>query len=324
MHGPPSGPTVHVVSPNPAQDRLQVVPRLLVGEVNRATEVVSRPGGKGMIVARGVVRLGGRAALHGFVGGSVGAQISAGCQELGVDDRHVRIDGETRVSTVIVDSSTGNSTVVNEPGPEVRAAEVDALVAGLLAAVRPGDLVVCTGSLPRGAPHDLYARCVTALRGRGVLTVVDTSGPGLALAVAAGPDVLKVNEDELRADAGLTAADDGNVELDTLMARALAAGTGAVVVTRGAAGLSYRSATGSWDVQSPVVTVVNATGSGDMMLAGFVTALALGEDRETALRTGAAAGAANAARLEPDLSGPGEVAALRARALATAVPGVRG
>ena len=322
MPGHPAAPTVHVVSPNPAQDRLQVVPRLLVGEVNRATEVVSRPGGKGMIVARGVVRLGGRAALHGFVGGSVGAQISAGCRELGVADHHVPIDGETRVSTVIVDSSTGSSTVVNEPGPEVTAADVEALVDGLLAAVRTGDLVVCTGSLPRGAPADLYARCVTRLRGRGVLTVVDTSGPGLALAVRAGPDVLKVNEEELRADAALTGPADGEVDLDTLMARAVDAGTGAVVVTRGAAGLSYRSAAEGWDVTSPVVQVVNATGSGDMMLAGFATALAHGEDRETALRTGAAAGAANAARLEPDLGGPDEVVALRAAATATAVPGV--
>ena len=324
MQRPAAGATVHVVSPNPAQDRLQVVPRLLVGEVNRATEVVSRPGGKGMIVARGVVRLGGRAALHGFVGGSVGAQISAGCRDLGVEDRHVPIDGETRVSTVIVDSATGASTVVNEPGPEVGATDVDALVGGLLAAVRPGDLVVCTGSLPRGAPPDLYARCVGELRGRDVLTVVDTSGRALALAVRSAPDVLKVNEEELRADAGLTGPGDGEVELDELLARALAAGVGAVVVTRGAAGLSYRSATGGWDVTSPVVPVVNATGSGDMMLAGFVTALARGDDRETALRTGAAAGAANAARLEPDLGGTEEVAGLMSQAVATAVAGVRG
>lgn len=324
MHGRPAGPTVHVVSPNPAQDRLQVVPRLLLGEVNRATEVVSRPGGKGMIVARGVVRLGGHAALHGFLGGSVGAQISAGCRELGIEDRHVPIDGETRVTTVLVDSATGASTVVNEPGPEVRPPDVDALVDGLLAAVRTGHLVVCTGSLPRGAPQDLYARCVTSLRGSGALTVVDTSGPGLALAVRSGPDVLKVNEDELRADAGLTAPADSDVDLPTLMGRALHAGVGAVIVTRGAAGLSYRSADEGWDVASPAVSVVNATGSGDMMLAGFVTALAHGEDRETALRTGAAAGAANAARLEPDLNGPDEVMELRASAIATAVPEVRG
>lgn len=324
MNERPPGPTVHVVSPNPAQDRLQVVPRLLVGDVNRATQVVSRPGGKGMIVARGVVRLGGRVAVHGFVGGSVGAQISAGCRDLGIEDRHIPIGGETRVSTILVDSATGASTVINEPGPEVRATEVDALVEGLLAAVRPGDLVVCTGSLPRGAPTDLYARCVTALRGCGVLSVVDTSGPGLALAVRSNPDVVKVNEDELRADAGLTAPGDDPVELPTLMGLVLEAGVGAVVVTRGAAGLSYRSATEGWDVASPSVPVVNATGSGDMMLAGFVACLARGDDRESALRTGAAAGAANAARLEPDLSGPDEVAELRAHAVARAVPGIRG
>ncbi|MDP9392495.1 MAG: hexose kinase [Actinomycetota bacterium] len=324
MQGPPAGPTIHVVSPNPAQDRLQVVPRLVVGEVHRATEVVSRPGGKGMIVTRGVVRLRGRAALHGFVGGSVGAQISAGCRELGIEDRQVPINGETRVTTVIVDNASGTSTVVNEPGPEVRPTEVDALVKGLLEAVRPGDLVVCTGSLPRGAPVDLYARCVSSLRGRGVLTVVDTSGPGLALAVRSGPDVLKVNEDELRADGDLAGPDDDPADLPVLMGRALDAGVGAVIVTRGAAGLSYRSATEAWDVQSPAVSVVNATGSGDMMLAGFVTALARGDDRQSALRTGAAAGAANAARLEPDLSGPDEVVELRAHAEATAVQGVRG
>ncbi|WNV73867.1 1-phosphofructokinase family hexose kinase [Geodermatophilus sp. DSM 44513] len=321
MTEPPAGPTVHVVGPNPAQDRLQVVPRLVVGEVHRAVEVVSRPGGKGMIVARGTVRLGGRAALHGFVGGSVGRQVSAGCRELGIDDRHVPIAGETRVNTVIVDRATGDSTVVNEPGPEVAVGEVDALVEGLLAAVRPGDLVVCTGSLPRGAPVDLYARCVTALRGHHVRTLVDTSGPGLGHAMRSGPDVLKVNEEELRADGGLTGAGQ-DADLETLMARALSAGAGAVVVTRGAAGLCYRSAGEGWDVTSPPVQVVNATGSGDLMLAGFVTSLAQGEDLATALRTGAAAGAANARRLEPDLSGRDEVLELRAAAVATAVPGV--
>jgi 1-phosphofructokinase family hexose kinase len=310
------------VSPNPAQDRLQVVPRLLVGEVHRATEVVSRPGGKGMIVARGVVRLGGRAALHGFVGGPVGAQISAGCRQLGIEDRHVRIHGETRVTTVLVDASSGSSTVVNEPGPEVAADEVEALVDGLLGAVAEGDLVVCTGSLPRGVAPELYARCVRDLRGRGVHTVVDTSGAALALAVGAAPDVLKVNEAELRNDSGLAGGDDPT-DLDTLLGRGLEAGVGAVVVTRGAEGLSYRSATEAWDVTTPVVPVVNATGSGDLMLAGFVTALARGEDVESALRTGAAAGAANAARLEPDLGGPDEVHELRTRAVATAVAAVR-
>ncbi|MGR6964888.1 1-phosphofructokinase family hexose kinase [Geodermatophilus sp. URMC 61] len=310
------------MSPNPAQDRLQVVPRLVVGEVHRATEVVSRPGGKGMIVARGVVRLGGRAALHGFVGGPVGAQISAGCRELGIEDRHVRIAGETRVTTVLVDASSGTSTVVNEPGPEVAAGDVESLVEGLLAAVAEGDLVVCTGSLPRGVAPELYARCVGDLRGRGVRTVVDTSGAALALAVRAAPDVLKVNEQELRADAGLAGEEDDPADLDTLMRRVLDVGAGAVVVTRGADGLSYRSAAEAWDVTAPAVPVVNATGSGDLMLAGFVTALAHGEDVETALRTGAAAGAANAARLEPDLSGPDEVRELRARAVATAVPAV--
>ncbi|BCJ63648.1 hypothetical protein [Polymorphospora rubra] len=47
------GFTLHVVCPNPAIDRLQVVARFHPYEVNRVTSVRSLPGGKGMIVCRG-------------------------------------------------------------------------------------------------------------------------------------------------------------------------------------------------------------------------------------------------------------------------------
>jgi 1-phosphofructokinase family hexose kinase len=297
-------PTVHVVGANPALDRLQVVPSLTVGEVNRATEAVARPGGKGMIVARGVARLGGSVALHGFLGGPVGQDIARGCEALGIADHHVRISGDTRTTTVIIDASSGSSTVV------------DQLVVGVLDAVRAGDLVVCTGSLPPGVGPDLYASLVQPLRDRGVQVLIDTSGPPLDAAMRSSPDVLKVNEEELRGVARTALCEDGDADLETLMGRALELGVRSIIVTRGAAGLSCRSATHRVDVTAPEVHVVNATGSGDLMLAGFVTSLAAGEDLVTALRHGTAAGAANAARLEPDLSGEAEV--LRLRELATA------
>lgn len=309
-------PTVHVVGANPALDRLQVVPSLTVGEVNRATEAVARPGGKGMIVARGVARLGGSVALHGFLGGPVGQDIARGCEALGIADHHVRISGDTRTTTVIIDASSGSSTVVNEPGPVVSSVEVDQLVVGVLDAVRAGDLVVCTGSLPPGVGPDLYASLVQPLRDRGVQVLIDTSGPPLDAAMRSSPDVLKVNEEELRGVARTALCEDGDADLETLMGRALELGVRSIIVTRGAAGLSCRSATHRVDVTAPEVHVVNATGSGDLMLAGFVTSLAAGEDLVTALRHGTAAGAANAARLEPDLSGEAEV--LRLRELATA------
>lgn len=67
--------TLHVVCPNPALDRLQVVEHFHPFEVNRVMAVRTLPGGKGMIVARGARRLGATVTAHGFVGGASGEVI---------------------------------------------------------------------------------------------------------------------------------------------------------------------------------------------------------------------------------------------------------
>lgn len=308
--------TIHVVCSNPALDRLQTVQDFLPYEVNRVTSVRNIPGGKGMIVCRASRRMGARVTAHGFVGGAVGQIIRRGCDELGVDDHHTEVAGDTRVTQVVIEVSTGRTTVLNERGPEITTAEQKLLLAGLDAAVRPGDVVVSTGSLPPGCATNLHAQVARSALGLGALVLLDAHGAALAAIIedlrrepVASPLLVKPNAVELGEvlDQDLTAVSHAKSAVGTL-----ARETGATfVLTLGADGALW-SGDVLLTVDSPRVETVNATGSGDSFLAGLAVALGRGEGPAAAMIMGAAMGAANAANLTPDVD-PALVDTLRSR-----------
>ena len=58
--------------------------------------------------------------------------------------------------------------------------------AAVSGALGPHRVLLCSGSLPPGAPPDGYARLVGLARERGVTAIVDAAGPAVAAALAAG------------------------------------------------------------------------------------------------------------------------------------------
>ena len=295
-----AAPRIIVVGPSPAMDRMEILERFEIDRVNRSTEVRARPGGKSLIVGRTLRQLGAEVTLHGFLGGAVGGFIREGCRELGIDDRHTQIAGQTRITPVIVETATGRATVLNEPSPAITPEEAAAFTDALVADAGPGDHVVLTGSLPDSLPVDFYGRLVDVLAARGARVLVDTSGDALARAVEHRPWMVKPNRDELAAIMGVDAPSDERV-LDAMRAL-VAGGIGVVVVTLGADGLFAVTRDDAFRLRVPPVRdVVNATGSGDMLLAGFVLGSARGDDVRGALTLGAALSVANVATLEPVL-----------------------
>lgn len=308
-----------MVCPNHALDRLLVVPRFRPSAVNRASRVESLAGGKGMIVSRAARRLGSAVAVHGFVGGAPGQLVRQGCRDLGARDRNIGIEGETRTTTVVIDEHTSASTVVNERGPFVGAAHMERLYAQLADDLRPGDVVVSTGSLPDGCPPDFHARVGRIALEHGCVVFVDAADEALAATVADLERLpaamgLKVNIVELAAVVP-AAFDSLEATMDGLARR-----TGStVVVTRGELGATWRSPERAVTVRSPQVEVVNATGSGDCFLAGLAVATGRGQDPQHAMVLASAMGAANAASLTPDVD-PELVHRLAAAAAAPVAP----
>ena len=157
----------------------------------------------------------------------------------------------------------------------------------VLQAVESADWLVASGSLPPGTPPSVYADLVRSLADSGTRVAIDTSGPALEAALAAGPALVKPNRDEL--------ADATGVRLVTIADVVEAAcrlrdrGAGAVLASLGADGAVLVDDDGAIHGQTPVVSPLSSVGAGDAMLAGF---LAGGGTGAKALTQGLAWGAA--------------------------------
>ena len=290
--------TIRVIQGNPAMDRIQELEALDVGSVNRSSRTLVVPGGKGLNVARALRALGHPVAVYGLLGGMTGAFLRQACNRLGIADRHVAIEGDTRVCFILVDRQTQRSTVINEPGPTVRKEDEDRLIQSVVTDCRKGDLVVMAGSLAPGTRADLYGRLVSMVQASGANAIVDTSGDALAAVLGSAPWMVKANAGELQG-VGLTTGS---------WPSQIQEGTEWIVATSGEDGAAARSRHSAWRASVPHVPVVNATGAGDIFLAGLVGRIALGAPMEQALQFAAAAAAGSV--MSPDLPDADTVAQL--------------
>src|SRR5690348_17392022 len=105
------------VTANAAVDKTLTVPNLQLGHRHRAQQGIVIPGGKGVNVARALKRLGEPVIATGLAGGRTGSHILDGMTEEGILNDFVRIRGESRTSTVVVDPTSGVQTESYECGP---------------------------------------------------------------------------------------------------------------------------------------------------------------------------------------------------------------
>jgi 1-phosphofructokinase family hexose kinase len=311
---------VVIAGPNLTIDRTLTIEALRPGEVLRFERVAVTPGGKGVNVARVCRELEWPAVLVGFLPGHTGRAAAALLADEALEVAGVEVGGELR-STAVVLEHGGRVTVFNEPGPELAAGDWERYEATVTARLRRGGVLVCSGSLPPGAPGDAYGRLVEMARECEARTVVDVAGHQLAAALEAGPEVVTPNLAEAegllqgRADETVTAGDPAAVrERSMVAARGLAVrGARHAVVTAAEAGAGVAGAAGERWVAAPAVAEVrNPIGAGDAFAGGLAIALERGEGFAAAVAAGMATGAAS---VETPVAGsvvPTRVTALRA------------
>ncbi|SRR6266540_2830799 len=274
------------LTPNPSLDRTVEIDELLRGEVIRVRAAHVEPGGKGVNVARALVLHDVKARAIIPSGGPEGAQLTALLPGESIEPVTVPIAGTVRSNVAVVEPD-GTTTKLNEPGPRLSAAELDALVATTHEEAAGADWVVLSGSLPPGAPDDFYARIVRDLHDSPARVVVDSSGPALAAALADGPDLIKPNQEELAEAAGrdVRTLRDAVDAAEELRRR----GAGVVLVSLGANGALLVDGNGVLHGEAPAVPR-STVGAGDAFLAGFLAGGGAGAQGLTeALAFGAAA-----------------------------------
>ena len=257
------------VTLNPSLDRTVEVDHLERGQVQRARATHLHPGGKGVNVTRALLANGVPSSAVLPVAGAEGDQLAAMLAVDEVDTVLVPVAGRTR-SNVTIAEADGTVTKINEPGTTLTAGELELVVTQALERARGGGWVVLCGSLPPGVPADQYATMTRRFAAAGVRVAVDTSGPALAHAVAAGPDLIKPNAEELAAAVGrplgsLAEVVEAAQELRVLGARR-------VLVSLGAAGALLVDDEGVTAGESVALTPRSTVGAGDAFLAGFLAA----------------------------------------------------
>ncbi|MFF4213761.1 1-phosphofructokinase family hexose kinase [Streptomyces sp. NPDC001796] len=255
------------VTLNTALDITYRVRELRPHTSHRVTEVTERPGGKGLNVARVLAALGHQVTATGFAGGATGRTLKEQLTRThGLVDALVPVAGATRRTIAVVDQSTGDTTQLNEPGPVITPAEWSAFLQAYDDLVRSAAAVALCGSLPPGVPVGAYAHLVRTARAAGVPVLLDTSGEPLRRGVAARPDIVKPNADEL---AELT----GSHEPLQATRDARRRGAHTVVASLGAEGLLAVNTEGRWRAAPPRRLTGNPTGAGDSAVAGLLSGL---------------------------------------------------
>ncbi|MFI9816827.1 1-phosphofructokinase [Saccharothrix variisporea] len=292
------------VTANPSVDRTVEVARLTRGELHRAAAVHVQPGGKGINVARALVRNGHQARAVVPAGGPEGDQLIRLLTGYRVEVVRVEVAGPVRSNITVVEPDA-TVTKINEAGAPLSAAERESLLGAVLDHASGVGWVVAAGSLPPGVPDEFYADLIHRLAPIGVPVAVDTSGAALPAAVKAGPALVKPNLEELAevVDRPLRTLREVVDAAGELRSR----GAAAVLASLGGHGAVLVDGDGTWHAEARA-QARSSVGAGDALLAGF---LAAGGRGPSALAAGVAWGAAAVSLPGSTMPGPEDVRAHR-------------
>ena len=282
---------IYTVTLNPALDKTATVENLRLDSVNRISELRVDPGGKGINVSKVVRELGAKTVAIALLGGHTVTMLRNMLAELGIECKVLEVEGETRTNLKIKDPALKTNTDINEPGPEVTDEQLRGMLDGLVGEVGSGDIVVLSGSLPRGAAADTYKVWVAALKKTGAKVYLDADGDKLVRGIEAKPDLIKPNEIELGAMMGRTL--DADEKIVEAARELIDGGLDRVMVSMGGAGALYVARDVTIKANPVKVPVGSTVGAGDSVVAALAYAQDKGLGLEDTMRLAMATGAAN-------------------------------
>ena len=286
------GTKIATLTVNLAIDRTVQIANFTAGEVNRVGQDQSDAGGKGINVASFLSHVGHKVAVTGFMGKANAEIFETLFERQAIDDQFVRLDGATRVNVKIVDPVLGQVTDINFPGlGDCAEAEARIFETVIKLASEGIETFVLAGSLPAGLADTFYRDLIILLKTLDCKVVLDASGPSLAEAIGAGPDVIKPNIDELSELVGrpLSSAQDVVAACRELSGGAIQL----IAVSMGADGAIFITGDEVLLAKPPKAIVKSTVGAGDAMVAGIVHGLSedLPLEDLTRLATGFSLGA---------------------------------
>lgn len=281
---------IYTVTFNPSLDYIVGTEGFQLGNTNRTVSELMLPGGKGINVSTVLKNLGIESTALGFTAGFTGEEIRRRVGELGF--RSEFIDVGNGFSRINVKMKEFDGTEINGQGPVIGEEAVGRLLERL-DSLEEGDTLVLAGSIPSSMPDSIYSDILARLEGRGIVFVVDATKDLLLNVLKYRPFLIKPNHHELGEIFGVELENREDVVpyAEWLQEQ----GAQNVLVSMGGKGAVLLDAEGNVHMLPvPKGTLVNAVGSGDSMVAGFLAGWTEKKDYEHAFKMGISAGSASA------------------------------
>lgn len=275
---------------SPCIDKSTTVPAFIPEKKLTCTTPKLEPGGGGINVARAIKKLGGEALAVFPSGGYTGKFLNHLMKIENVNFTAVDIAAETRENIIILETSTNNQYRFGMPGTPLQQIEWEQCLEAV-GAIENAEYIVASGSLPPGAPIDIYAQLSKITSSCGAKMIVDTSGEALNAAAKEGVYLFKLNIGELSTLTGIAHIQKEEIEN---IAKALIRqhACEVMVVSLGIDGAVIITEKESYRIAAPRVERKSTVGAGDSMVAGIVLSLVRGTTLKQALQYGVACGTA--------------------------------
>ncbi len=263
---------VVTVGLSPALQRVYRFDGLVLGNVNRSTDVLETVGGKSMNAAAAAARFHHPVVALSVLGHNSEEKFIAFGKRAGVELRYVLSPVPTRQCCTLIDVPTASCTELVEESGAIPGHVADSfakLAESVSLEVGSDSVVVFSGSVPSGVPASFVSFLVALFASRGIPVVLDVQGRILLDSIRAGKGVIKINENEFLGTFHLAGCSTDAVEarMEDLFASGYR-----TVVTRGSRPTLVYDGYSMREIPVRAIKSMNTTGCGDVF-SGVLAAL---------------------------------------------------
>lgn len=281
---------IYTITLNPALDYIIKLKELVPNEINTSESEYIIPGGKGINVSIILKRLDVESVTLGFISGFTGKEIQKLVEKEKIQTDLINLEeGHSRINVKILENE--KETAINSKGPLVDNKSIENLYQKLNN-LKENDILVLSGSIPKGIKEDIYEEICEKIKGKNVKIVVDSTKKLLLNTLKYRPFLIKPNHHELGEMFNVQILNqDQAIEYAKKLQQK---GARNVLVSMGEKGSVLLDENGK-SYKKDVIknrNVVNTVGAGDSMVAGFLAGYLKYKNYEDALKLGIASASA--------------------------------
>lgn len=258
---------IYTLTFNPSLDYIVTVPKFTLGKVNRTSDEIVFPGGKGVNVSMVLKNLGHDNTALGFYAGFTGEELK---RLLAVKNIHTDfITVEKGMTRINVKLRSDDESEINGQGPAIEEKDIKKLYEKL-DALKDEDILIMSGSIPDVMPQTMYMDIMKHLQDKKIKIVVDATRDLLVNVLPYHPFLIKPNNHELGEIFNVEIKD--KVDVVTYAKKLQDKGARNVLISMAGDGAVLVAEDGTvYKADAPKGKLVNSVGAGDSMVAGFVT-----------------------------------------------------